>query len=151
MGALTEMRDKWDNENSYYYAKDLYEKYHGAPIPKHERENLPKDTLFINRWYDHFRGTPYQSFTYYIPWFFDEGFFDSIDAIRTICDITEGVSCRIRTAKEDDFFMFCPKEIEGEVLEIVNEATYPPHILNLIFGNIPIKYSEYGNYMYFTW
>lgn len=151
---MTELRDKWDNKNSYWYARGLFAQYKGADLPKEEIDRFPKDLGLINMWYDRFRGHKYQTLTYYIPWAWPvdtlagRGYGD----VKRLCEITDGLRCETRPATEEDFFIFCPIDINGDVLVITNEACYPPDDLNLIFGNVRIskQYSETG-YMRFTW
>lgn len=151
---MTELRDKWDNKRSYWYARGLFAQYKGADLPKEERDRFPEDLLFIDIWYNHFRGKPYPTRTYYIPWAWPAYSWagTGLGDVKRLCEITEGLRCETRPAVESDFFLFCPEEIDGDVLVITNEACYPPDDLNLIFGNVRVskEYSETG-YMKFSW
>lgn len=54
----------------------------------------------------------------------------------------------IRPAKEEDFFMFCPEVIDGDVLVITDVGCHTPEDLNIIFRDIS---TSAGRYLQFHW
>lgn len=153
MGSLSDLECSRDNEQSYYYAKNLMHIYDGNNIPPAVLAEIPEDLTFVMDWYDRLRHKETQKFVFYIPWCFANNR-ESINDIYLLCNITKGLSCRIRQAKEEDFFIFHPKEMDGDVLEISNKACYIPDELNLIFGNVTIddpNNNREWTYMTFHW